>query len=104
MSLPVSDAREKVAAEQHDETTEPDLYKVLLMNDDYTTMEFVVEILIYVFRKPKEEAIQIMLRIHREGIGLCGKYPLDIAETKVDAVHALARERGYPLKCVMEKE
>ena len=82
----------------------PSLYKVLLHNDDYTSMEFVVEILQHVFRKQFEEATMIMLNVHRSGIGICGMFTHEIAETKVDLVHNLAQERGFPLKCTMEKE
>jgi ATP-dependent Clp protease adaptor protein ClpS len=83
---------------------EPPMYKVLLLNDDYTTMEFVVEILMFVFNKSAEEAIAVMLNVHRKGAGVCGVYPHEIAETKVDSVHALALEKGFPLKCIMEKD
>lgn len=83
---------------------EPSMYKVLLLNDDYTTMEFVVEILMFVFNKSTEEAIAVMLNVHRKGTGVCGVYPYEIAETKVDSVHALALEKGFPLKCIMEKD
>lgn len=85
-------------------TREPTLYRVFLLNDDYTTMDFVVFILESVFSKPVVEATQIMLSVHRRGIGLCGAYTREIAETKVESVHQLARERQYPLKCIMEKE
>jgi ATP-dependent Clp protease adaptor protein ClpS len=95
---------EEVASEQDEQLTEPPLYKVLLLNDDYTTMDFVVEILMQVFQKNLEEATTIMLAVHRTGSGLCGVYPLEIAETKVDTVHALARENGHPLRCIMEPE
>jgi len=81
---------------------EPEMYKVLLHNDDYTTMDFVVEVLMMVFSKNFEEATRIMLDVHRKGVGLCGIYTFEIAETKVETVHALARENGYPLKCTME--
>ena len=83
---------------------EPDMYKVLLHNDDYTTMDFVVEVLMVVFSKDFQEATRIMLDVHRQGVGLCGVYIYEVAETKVDTVHALARENGFPLKCTMEKE
>jgi ATP-dependent Clp protease adaptor protein ClpS len=86
------------------EVDEPPLYKVLLLNDDYTTMEFVVEILRHVFHKTNEEAVTVMLNVHRKGMGVCGIYPYEVAETKVDTVHSLARESSFPLKCVMEKE
>lgn len=93
-----------VITETRDETTEPSMYRVLLLNDDYTTMEFVVEILMLVFSKSVEEATRIMLNVHRIGVGLCGVYTYEVAETKVDTVHALAKERDFPLKCSMEKE
>ncbi len=93
-----------VFTETREDVTEPSMYRVLLLNDDYTTMEFVVEILILVFSKSVEEATQIMLNVHRIGVGLCGVYTYEVAETKVETVHALAKERGFPLKCSMEKE
>lgn len=86
------------------DVTEPSLYRVLLLNDDYTTMEFVIEILKIVFRKSVDEATRIMLNVHQAGAGLCGIFTFEIAETKVDTVHSLARENGFPLKCTMEKE
>ncbi len=82
---------------------EPPMYKVLLHNDDYTTMDFVVELLVTVFYKTFEEATRIMLDIHRSGIGVCGTYTHEVAETKVETVHELASQRGFPLKCSMEK-
>lgn len=82
---------------------EPSMYKVLLHNDDYTTMEFVVDVLIQVFRKSLEEATSIMLNVHKLGIGVCGVYTLEVAETKVETVLRMAREQGHPLKCSMEK-
>jgi len=93
-----------VITETRDDVTEPSMYRVLLLNDDYTTMEFVVEVLMLVFTKSVEEATQIMLNVHRIGVGLCGVYTYEVAETKVETVHALAKERGFPLKCSMEKE
>jgi ATP-dependent Clp protease adaptor protein ClpS len=95
---------ENVGSETDQEVTEPPMYKVMLLNDDYTTMEFVVEVLVYVFQKSSEEAMQIMLNVHRSGVGVCGIYPYEIAETKVETVEALARENGFPLKCIMERE
>ena len=83
---------------------EPSMYKVLLHNDDYTTMEFVVDILTSVFHKSVDEATQIMLNVHRKGVGLCGVYAYEIAETKVETVHTLAGENGFPLRCSMEEE
>lgn len=87
-----------------DATREPPQYRVLLHNDDYTTMEFVVEVLMYVFNKSPEDAAKIMMNVHRKGVGVCGIYSLEIAETKVDTVHNLARENGFPLRCSMEQE
>lgn len=73
-------------------------------NDDYTTMEFVVQVLESVFHKAPAEANQVMLNIHFKGVGMCGTYPLEIAETKVARVHALARNEGFPLQCSLEEE
>lgn len=95
---------EEVDAEIRDDVREPHMYRVLLHNDDYTTMDFVVEILMLVFNKSTEEAVNIMLNVHRKGIGLCGVYTYEVSETKVETVHAIAREQGFPLKCTMEKE
>ncbi len=86
------------------EVKEPPLYKVLLLNDDYTTMEFVVEILVKVFHKAYDDATRIMLMVHRNGLGVCGVYTFEVAESKVDTVHKLARDSGFPLKCTMERE
>lgn len=85
------------------ETREPKLYRVILCNDDYTTMDFVIEILIVVFHKPAAEATRIMLDVHKKGKGLCGVYTYDIATTKIDQVHQLARKREFPLKCSLEE-
>lgn len=93
-----------VTSEVDEDVTEPPMYKVLLHNDDYTTMEFVVQILMVVFHKSYEEATQIMLNVHRSGMGLCGIFTYEVAETKVDLVHTLARENEFPLKCTMEKD
>ncbi|HDI60077.1 MAG TPA: ATP-dependent Clp protease adapter ClpS [Desulfobacteraceae bacterium] len=87
-----------------EQTDEPPLYKVLLLNDDYTTMDFVVQVLRHVFKKPTAEATRIMLNVHRQGVGVCGTYPREVAETKVDTVHTLARQHGFPLRCTMEKD
>jgi ATP-dependent Clp protease adaptor protein ClpS len=99
-----SEMEEEVISETRDEIDEPPMYKVLLHNDDYTTMEFVVEILMLVFKKSPEESVEIMLNVHQKGIGICGVYTYEVSETKVNTVHALARENGFPLKCTMEEE
>ena len=98
------DVEESVESESDLEVDEPPMYKVMLLNDDYTTMEFVVEVLVYVFKKAPEEATRIMLNVHRKGVGVCGIYPFEVAETKVNTVETLARENGFPLKCIMERE
>jgi ATP-dependent Clp protease adaptor protein ClpS len=102
--MPRYQTEEQVGSETRDEVREPPMYRVLLHNDDYTTMEFVVEILMYVFNKSPEAAATIMMNVHRKGVGECGVFPHEIAETKVDTVHNLARESGYPLRCSMEQE
>jgi ATP-dependent Clp protease adaptor protein ClpS len=76
---------------------------VILVNDDYTTMDFVIEVLIGVFHKPAAEATRIMLDVHENGKGVCGVYTYDIATTKIDLVHKLARKREFPLKCSLEE-
>lgn len=86
------------------ETRKPDLYKVLLLNDDYTTMDFVVEILETIFHKQPAEAHRIMMMVHTQGKGLCGVYPFEVAETKVATVVERAREHGFPLRAAMEPE
>jgi ATP-dependent Clp protease adaptor protein ClpS len=82
----------------------PSLYKVLLLNDDYTPMEFVVHILQHLFGKSMEDATAIMLQIHHTGSGLCGIYTLEVAETKVMQVMALGRRHQHPLQCTLEKD
>ncbi len=82
----------------------PSLYKVLLLNDDYTPMEFVIHILERYFHKNQEEATSIMLSVHHEGVGICGVYTYEVAETKVMQVIDQARQHQHPLQCVMERE
>jgi len=81
----------------------PPMYKVLLLNDDYTPMEFVVLVLQKFFGMTRERATQVMLKVHREGMGVCGVYPRDVASTKVQQVAAYARKHQHPLQCVMEE-
>ena len=92
-----------VVTEKKQRTKKPSLYKVLLHNDDYTTMDFVVMVLESVFHKNSMEANQIMLNVHQKGVGVAGVYTRDVAETKVALVHDMARNNEYPLKCSIEK-
>jgi ATP-dependent Clp protease adaptor protein ClpS len=85
-------------------TKKPSLYKVLMLNDDYTPMEFVVHVLERFFGKNREEATQIMLHVHRRGVGVCGVYTYEVAETKVNQVTEFARRNQHPLRCTLEKE
>ncbi len=82
----------------------PRLYKVLLLNDDYTPMDFVVHVLQRFFNKGREEATRIMLTVHYKGVGVCGVYPREVAETKVNQVLEFARRHEHPLQCIMERE
>jgi ATP-dependent Clp protease adaptor protein ClpS len=86
-----------------DKVTRPSMYQVILLNDDYTPMEFVVEVLMKYFSKSIEESNQVMLHVHKSGSGLCGVYPFDVAETKVMQVLNFAIKNGHPLQCKMEK-
>ncbi len=86
-----------------DEVREPRMYRVLLHNDDYTSMDFVIYVLVKIFRKNAEEAEQIMLAVHERGLGLCGMYTREIAEAKVMQVRSLARDAGFPLLCTYER-
>ena len=96
--------QEGLLEEIKEKITEPPMYKVLLHNDDYTTKAFVVEILTAVFNKSIEEATRLMWHVHRNGVGVCGIYPYELAETKINTVTKIARENGFPLKATMEKE
>ena len=93
---------EKVQERTRTKQKEPELYKVVLLNDDYTTMEFVVQVLEHVFEKSPAEAYQIMIHVHTQGRGIAGVYPWEVAETKTETVTSLAREAGYPLRAVTE--
>ena len=85
-------------------TKKPAMYKVLLLNDDFTPMEFVIHVLERFFSKTKDEATEIMLHVHRRGVGLCGVFTFEVAETKVTQVMDYARANEQPLQCTMEKE
>jgi ATP-dependent Clp protease adaptor protein ClpS len=93
-----------VATKTRTKTQRPSLYKVLLLNDDYTPMEFVVLVLQRFFSKSAEDATRIMLHVHQKGVGVCGVYTYEIAETKVAQVIEFARQHQHPLQCTMEKE
>ncbi len=85
-------------------TKKPSMYKVLMLNDDYTPMEFVVHVLERFFGKSREDATQIMLQVHRKGVGVCGVFTYEVAEAKVTQVIEFARENQHPLQCTMEKD
>ncbi|WP_339778754.1 ATP-dependent Clp protease adapter ClpS [uncultured Thalassospira sp.] len=93
-----------VVTKTRPKTKKPAMYKVLLLNDDYTPMEFVVLVLEQFFGKGREEATAIMLQVHRKGVGICGVFTYEIAETKVNQVMDLARQNQHPLQCTIEKE
>jgi ATP-dependent Clp protease adaptor protein ClpS len=95
--LPESDAGTEQKLE------EPKFYRVVLLNDDYTTMDFVIEVLMSVFHKPAAEAAKIMLDVHRRGRGTCGVFTYDVAATKISVVHRMARKRAFPLRCSLEE-
>jgi ATP-dependent Clp protease adaptor protein ClpS len=104
MPKPDFQNQEETITKSKEKLEKPPLYKVLLHNDDYTTMEFVVFVLISVFNKSEEDAFVIMLKVHNEGLGIAGVYPYEIAETKAEKVMALARQNEYPLLCTVEEE
>ena len=87
----------------HNEVREPSMYKVLMLNDDYTPMDFVVNVLQSFFSKSHEESTDIMLTIHHKGLGICGVYPFEVATTKAGQVNDFARSHQHPLKCTLEK-
>ncbi len=93
-----------IAVKTKPQAKKPSMYKVLLLNDDYTPMEFVVQVLETFFNKSREDATRVMLHVHRKGVGLCGVYTYEVAETKVSQVMAAARQAQHPLQCTMEKE
>lgn len=93
-----------LATKTKTKTKKPSLYRVLLLNDDFTPMEFVIMVLEQFFRKSREQATQIMLHVHNNGVGECGVYTYEVAETKVTQVMDFARQNQHPLQCVMEKK
>lgn len=97
-----NDQEGSVVTEHTSEVKEPQLYKVLLHNDDYTTMEFVISVLETIFHKSSNDAAQIMLNVHNEGVGIAGVYTKEISETKISVVHQLAKKNEFPLRCSME--
>ena len=103
MLPPSTDFEEAVVAETREKVEEPPLFKVLLHNDDYTTMEFVVWVLESIYNMQVDQAIQVMLNVHTTGIGTAGVYTYEIAEMKVNKTTDLARENEFPLLCTMEK-
>ena len=98
-AMPMGD--EEVLVE--DDLREPSMYKVFLLNDDYTTMNFVVSILMDIFHKTMDEAVRIMQEVHNNGMGRCGVYTAEVAETKIDLIRSRARQAGFPLRCTMEE-
>jgi ATP-dependent Clp protease adaptor protein ClpS len=98
------DGRTGLATKTRPKTKKPSLYRVLLLNDDYTPMEFVVHVLEKYFNKGREEATRIMLHVHHKGSGVCGVFTYEVAETKVTQVMDFSRQHGHPLQCTMEKE
>lgn len=94
---------EKTVQKSKEQVKEPDMYRVVLHNDDYTPMEFVVDVIVKVFHKSVMDATNIMLRIHKQGRGTVGTFTHDVAQTKAQQVHKMARERDFPLKATVEK-
>ena len=109
-AVPVADHQDQTDGAVKERVTpktkqqEPTLYKVVLLNDDYTTMDFVIHVLEEVFQKSPAEAFRIMMQVHVNGRGIAGVYPWEVAETKVETVSAMARDAGYPLRAALEEE
>jgi ATP-dependent Clp protease adaptor protein ClpS len=101
--MPYAGNGTELLRKRREKVKEPEEYWVILLNDNYTTMEFVVEVLMGIFHKQREDAVKIMLDVHQKGKGTVGVYPYDIAQTKANQVHALARQYEFPLKCIVEQ-
>lgn len=104
MPSPDHNEQVKTRSEQKTEIEPPKRYRVLLLNDDYTTFDFVVKVLVEIFNKQVSEAVKITNDVHKKGSGTCGIYPREIAETKVEMVNSAGKDAGYPLRCEMEEE
>ena len=102
--MPERKGQGDVAVKPDRKTARAKRFRVLLFNDDYTTMDFVVQVLESIFRKSPSEAVQVMLKVHKEGRGIAGVYPRDVAETKILVVHEASRSAGFPLRAGMEEE
>ena len=100
---PKEDVGGEVLERPEQKTARPRLFNVVLLNDDYTTMEFVVHVLQAVFLKGEQDAFRIMMQVHLSGRGICGAYPCDIAETKAETVHEMAKDAGFPLRASVEE-
>ena len=99
-----NDTDQNVLVDTRSKTKRPPLYKVLLLNDDYTPMDFVVRVLQKFFKKPETEALKIMLQVHQQGVGVCGVFSFEVAESKVHQVVDYARKHEHPLQCTLEKD
>ncbi len=104
MAEELPDTLEETDIDTEEEITEPPMYRVILHNDDYTPRVFVVEVLVAVFSKSQEAAVQLMWHVHRNGTGVCGVYTYEIADTKVKTVRSLAEEHGFPLRASLEPD
>ncbi len=104
ISNPNNDDHDLAVKEEEPKLKRPPLYQVVLINDDYTPMEFVIHVLEKFFNKGREDATQIMLHVHHKGVGICGVYTYEVAETKVTQVIDFSRQHSHPLQCTMEKE
>ena len=98
------DNEQGVAVKSRSKTKKPSMYRVLMLNDDYTPMEFVIHVLESFFNKSHDEATQVMLHVHQKGVGVCGVYTYEIAETKVNQTMDLAQQNQHPLQCTIEKD